>query len=99
MAASKTRLTKYRGKDGTAVYAAKITEIVPFTMPGAPAGSATLKFGELDKKSNLVGSWVAEHRPQVGGYFIVYDRNDGQTFCRYDSAESMESSGYVRADQ
>lgn len=78
------------------MYAAKITEIVPFTMPGAPAGSATLKFGELDKKSNLVGSWVAEHLPQVGGYFVVYDMNDGQTMCRHETAASM-AQNYVAA--
>lgn len=96
MAASKTRLTKYLGKDGAAVYAAKITEIVPFTMAGAPAGSATLKFGELDKKSNLIGPWVAEHNPQVGGYFVVYDMPDGQTLCRYASAEIV-AQNYVRA--
>lgn len=89
MAASKTRLTKYLGKDGAAVYAAKITEIVPFNIAGAPPGSLTLKFGEMDKKSNLVGSWVAEHRPQVGGYFVVYDLPDGQTMCRYESAAEL----------
>lgn len=96
MAASKTRLTKYLGKDGAEVYAAKITEIVPFTMVGAPAGSATLKFGELDKKSNLIGPWMAEHLPQVGGYFVVYDLPDGQSMCRHESAQSIEKN-YTRA--
>lgn len=96
MAASKTRLTKYLGKDGAAVYAAKITEIVPFIMAGAPAGSATLKFGELDKKSNLIGSWIAQHQPQVGGYFVVYDMPDGQTLCRYEPADSV-ANNYSRA--
>lgn len=95
MSASKTRLTKYLGKDGAAVYAAKITEIVPFKMAGAPAGSATLKFGELDKKSNLIGPWIEEHQPQVGGFFVVYDMPDGQTLCRYESAAAIEKN-YTR---
>lgn len=96
MSASKTRLTKYLGKDGAAVYAAKITEILPFTPVGAPRGSATLKFGELDKKANLIGSWIAEQNPRVGGYFVVYDLPDGQTLCRFESAESV-SQNYTRA--
>lgn len=89
MAASKTRLTKHRDKGGAAVYAAKITEIVPFTQAGAPGGSMTLKFGELGKKSNLIGSWIAEQNPKVGGYFVVYDLPDGQTLCRYETAASV----------
>lgn len=95
MSASKTRLTKYLGKDGDSVYAAKITEIIPFTPVGAPPGSATLKFGELDKKANLVGAWISEHQPVVGGYFVVYDKPDGQTLCRFDSAEIL-GRDYVR---
>lgn len=89
MAASKTRLTKYLGKDGAAVYAAKITEIVPFA---PPVGARTLKFGELGKQSHLIPQWVADHGPQVGGYFVVYDASEGQTLARYESAASMESN-------
>jgi hypothetical protein len=90
--AAKTRLTKYLGKDGAAVYAAKITEILPFS---PPVGARTLIFGELKKRSNLVPQWVADHGPQVGGYFVVYDA-DGQTLCRYEPASSIENN-YTRA--
>lgn len=95
MAASNTRLTKYLGKEGAAVYVAKITEIVPFTQAGAPPGSKTLMFGELDKRSNLIGQWISEHDPKVGGYFVVYDLPDGQTMCRYESPEKM-AQNYTR---
>lgn len=84
MAASKTRLTKYLGKDGDAVYAAKITEIVPFS---PPVGARTLMFGELGKRANLIPRWISDHGPQIGGYFVVYDASDGQTLCRYEPAE------------
>lgn len=96
MAASKTKLTKYIGKDGAAIFAAKITEMVPFTQVGAPPGSATLKFGELGKRSNLIGAWVAQNNPQVGGYFVVYDTPEGQTLCRFESAERVAQE-YTRA--
>lgn len=96
MAASKTRLTKYLGHDGAAVYAAKITEIIPFTAAGAPPDSATLKFGELDKQAHLVGSWIAEQQPKVGGYFVAYDMPDGQTLCRYETADAL-AQRYTRA--
>lgn len=95
MAASKTRLTKYLGKDGAAVYAAKITGMEPFIQVGAPAGSMTLKFGELKKQSHLIGPWIAEQNPSVGGYFVVYDLPDGQTLCRYESAERIDQN-YTR---
>lgn len=86
MSASKTRLTKYLGKDGAAIYAAKITEIYPFVkMPGA----FTLKFGELDKQAHLVPLWMAENHPEVGGYFVAYDLPDGQTKCRYETSDGM----------
>lgn len=98
MAASNTGLTKYIGKDGAAVYAAKITSMAPFSLPGAPAGSMTLFFGELGKKrSNLVGPWVAQHNPQAGGYFVCYDLPDGQTMCRYESAASIAADFNLEA--
>lgn len=93
MAASKARLTKYIGADGSAVYAAKITEIVPFE---AVPGALTLQFGDLDKRANLVPEWIAQHKPKVGGYFLVFDRADGQTLCRFESDVAMERD-YVRA--
>lgn len=96
MSASNTRLHKYVGKDGAEIYAAKITAIEPFNMPGAPAGSMTLFFGELgQKRSNLIGPWVAQHSPKVGGYFVCYDV-DGQTLARYEPAERIAAS-YSRA--
>lgn len=98
MAASKTGLSKFNGNDGSVIYAAKITEITPFSIPGAPPGSATLKFGELgSKKANLVGQWVMEHSPEVGGYFVCYDLTDGQTLCRYESAQSIAQKFTVQA--
>lgn len=97
MAASKTRLTKYIDRDGAAIYAAKITAITPFSQPGAPLGSMTLMFGELDKKSHLIGSWVAEQNPQVGGYFVCYDTPDGKTMCRHETASSIAQNYTVAA--
>lgn len=89
MAASKTRLTKYLGKNGTEIFAAKITEIRPFA---PPEGARTLIFGELNRRSNLIPQWVADHGPQVGGYFVVYDASDGQTLCRYEPASNIEKN-------
>lgn len=90
MGAAKTGLPKYVGHDGSTIFASEITEIVPYLPMGAPPGSATLKFGHLGgKKANLVGSWISQHQPKVGGYFVCYDLPDGQTLCRYESAANM----------
>jgi len=91
MGAYKTGLThyKYNGKD---VYAAKITDITkmiitPITDPGA----RKLVFGELGGKvCNLVGVWMEEHKPKVGGYFITEDTNDGVGKAYYVSSEIFD---------
>lgn len=94
MSAAKTRLTKYLGKDGAVVYAAKITAILPYQRV---LGARTLKFGDLGKQSHLIPEWLAAHNPQVGGYFVVYDLPDGQAQCRYESAESI-ARHYTKAE-
>lgn len=99
MGAVSTGLTKYTDRNGAVIFAAKITEITPFTPSGAPPGSATLKFGEFgSKKANLIGSWIAQHNPEVGGYFVCYDLTDGQTLCRYESASHI-AQNYTKAVQ
>lgn len=94
MSASRTGLTKYIGHDGSKIFASEITAIVPYVPVGAPPGSMTLKLGV--KKANLVGSWISQHQPQVGGFFVCYDLPDGQTLCRYESATNMAQK-YTRA--
>ncbi len=90
MAASKTGLTRYVSKDGKEIFAAKITKMTPYDQVGAPPGSTTMHLGELDKKVNMIGPWMHEHLPQVGGYFVCYDILDGHTLCRYETAAVIE---------
>ena len=87
MAASKTGLPRYVSKDGKEIFAARITKMTPYDQVGAPAGSMVLHLGEMDKKVNMIGVWVNEHLPKVGGYFVCYDLRDGHTMCRYESAD------------
>lgn len=67
--ARKTGLPEYSGD--TTVYAGKITEITPMNIPGL-LGCLKLKFGDLNKEANVLGSWASIASPQVGGYFVVY---------------------------
>lgn len=96
MSAASTRLNKFSGQDGKVVYAAKIRAIEDFNMAGAPQGSKILHFEDPRRQSNLVGEWVAQNRPAVGGYFIVFDNSSGQSVASYIPAETFESQ-YVRA--
>mgnify|MGYP001593851256 CR=1 FL=1 len=95
MAASKTGLPRYVSKDGKEIFAARITKITPYDQAGSPPGSMVLHLGELDKKVNMVGQWVREHLPQVGGYFVCYDLSDGHTLCRYEGAQAI-AEGYAQ---
>lgn len=83
MAASRTGLHHFKDSAGASVYAAQITEITPFNRPGAPHGSKRLYFADLDKQVNVIGQWVMDHGPSVGGYFIVEDSPDMGSICRY----------------
>lgn len=92
MSASKTGLPKYRRISGADyVYAARVGSMVPFTNPGAPAGSQTLWFSDSPKKVNLIGDWINANNPAVGGYFLVEDDAAGQTTCRYLDAATFAS--------
>jgi len=83
MSASRTGLHHFKSADGKSVYAAKITTITEFKPAGAPAGSMRLFFEDLDKQVNLVGQWIRDNNPKVGGYFLVEDTKDKETTCRY----------------
>jgi len=83
MAASKTGLHHFKDADGKSVYAARISTITEFKPAGAPVGSMRLFFSDLDKQVNLVGQWIRDHNPRVGGYFVVEDSVESGTSCRY----------------
>jgi hypothetical protein len=51
--------------------AARISEIIPLNVPGIP-GCAKLKFSDCDKDANVLGWWMAQSSPQVGGYFVAF---------------------------
>lgn len=77
MRAHKTGLPTYKHK-GKDVFVAKITAIQNMiTTPPQDPDARKLVFGELDKVSNLTGAWMRENKPEVGGYFVVSDTDDG----------------------
>jgi len=97
MSASRTGLHHFKGDDGKSVYAAKITTITEFKPAGAPQGSMRLFFGDLDKQVNLVGQWIRDNNPEVGGFFLVEDMEGGNTSCRYVPERSFNKQ-YKRAE-
>jgi len=73
-------LPKYRSHK--IVRAAKITEI---------GRSRTLFFGEIGGSEFLTDEWMKRFKPEVGGYYVVYE--DGYT--SYSPAKAFEE-GYTR---
>lgn len=71
------------------VRAAKITEIEKHEGDGT--GHQTMIFGEVGAYQFLTDAWNDRHKPQVGGYYVVYE--DGYT--SYSPAEAFES-GYTK---
>lgn len=51
--------------------AARIAEIIPMNVPGIP-GCVKLKFSDCEKEANVLGYWVAQNSPEVGGYFVAF---------------------------
>jgi hypothetical protein len=70
------------------VHAAKITEIESHESNGE--GSHTMVFGDIGGRKFLTDEWKERHKPEVGGYYVVY--KDGYT--SYSPAEPFES-GYT----
>jgi len=83
MSAAKTGLLHYKDALGKSVYAAKIAAIEDYKPVGAPHGSKRLHFAEPKKQSNLIGDWVLQHKPEIGGYFVAFDNSEGQTVCSH----------------
>ena len=96
MAKTKAGLPQFDAADGTHVFAAQIEAMEPFNARGAPQGSTVLWFAGRAKKANLIGDWVREHNPTVGGYFAIDVSADGQTTCRHIPQVEFEST-YTRA--
>lgn len=83
-----SQLPKYRCHK--VVRAAKITELRPNGIPGAP----DLVLGEVGGIVTMLPDWHAKHRPQVGGYFVQYE--DGYT--SFSPAAAFEG-GYTRVEE
>ena len=71
------------------VRAAKITEIESHESDGR--GSHTMIFGEIDGSKFLSDEWKDRFKPEVGGYYVVYD--DG--YSSFSPAKAFEE-GYSR---
>lgn len=91
MQACKTGLSTFTNKTGNPVYAEKITamELLEPAQKDHP-GSTTLIFGESDKQAHLIGTWMAENKPEVGGYFVVKDTDCGNGKAIFVPAEVFE---------
>jgi hypothetical protein len=83
--APSTELPRY--KCHKEVRAAKITGFRQNGEPDMP----DLLLGEIGGVVTLLPDWHAKHKPQVGGYYVVYD--DG--YSSYSPAGPFES-GYSR---
>jgi hypothetical protein len=51
--------------------AAQISQITALNVPNIP-GCVKLKFSDCDKEANVLGYWVSQNSPQVGGYFVAF---------------------------
>lgn len=71
------------------VRAAKITEIESHESDGT--GCHTMIFGEISGSEFLTDEWKSRFKPEVGGYYVVYD--DGYT--SFSPAKAFEE-GYSR---
>lgn len=71
--------------------AAKITEIESHERDGQGQGSHTMVFGEIGGSKFLTDEWKDRFRPEVGGYYVVYD--DG--YASFSPAKAFED-GYSR---
>lgn len=70
------------------VLAAKITDI---RLPAEAESVLTLEWLGGHAKSVQAAEWMQRHKPQVGGYYVVYD--DGYT--SFSPAKAFED-GYTR---
>lgn len=94
MTASKTRMPHYT-KDGVDYYASQITDIQPYTKVAninAPdiIGSQIL-YLDNGKQSPMLGKWIRENNPEIGGYMVVWDTPKGNA-CEYKSKNEFESN-------
>ena len=88
MGAARTGLPHYTNEQGGSLYAARIASIEPFKF--GPPHSVKVRFSEFKKEMNLIGSWVDQNRPSVGGYIVVKDSQDGDTACYFEDAKVFE---------
>lgn len=81
------------------VQAAKISEIRELVGPSdtngrivaEPSGYFWLRFGEIGASWNVHTEWMDRFKPEVGGYFVLYE--DGYT--SFSPAKAFEE-GYTR---
>ena len=97
MASYKTGLDKYIRANGQEVYASQITGITLLEhLVNHPSpdlrGSSTLNIG--NKITNVIGKYMNQHNPQVGGWFITFDNND-KVDATYASDEDFKKN-YVK---
>jgi len=91
VAASKTGLPHYKNKEGKNVFVAKITAITPVPhQPITEPNAKRLVFGELNKVSDMIGEWIEEQKPEVGGYFVVSDKNTGESQVHHVKPDDFE---------
>ncbi len=84
MGASKTGLDEYK-KNGKSVFAVKIISIEDYPHV---TGAKTIKFlrpNGNQAEANLLPAWVQEHNPQVGGYWVVDDTENGRTQAKFEA--------------
>ncbi len=67
------------------VRAAKITGFRP-----ADDGMIDLLLGEINAVASMPAEWHVKHKPQIGGYYVVYEDN----YQSYSPAAAFES-GYT----
>lgn len=81
------------------VWALKIADIIQHENPDKSGQSVAASYGATIQPSedgyapfDVTGEWVMKHKPQAGGYYVVY--KDG--YASYSPAEAFED-GYSPA--
>lgn len=71
------------------VNAAKITDIQPYGTDGSR--TLLMDCAGLAASSDMTAEWVIKHKPQIGGYLVIY--KDG--YHSFSPAEAFED-GYTK---
>ena len=93
--ANKTGLPCYK-RGETLAYCAKITGMeICQSRQHDFLGAMTLLFGDIGKRSELKPVWLNQYHPEIGGYFVVEDGDDGFTKTTYESEKAFEDN-YIK---